>query len=128
MNGKIRIVVKVAEKRDGKAFQPGRPTPECNFLANDSRTVGRNQRGVGSERGHSRGRCEANKFSSGRRKKRQSVSGPYAAGLRGAVSTSRITRIRGFAIYRVNCLHQKLNVACNSILRLAAVPGENGPP
>src|ERR1035437_5378630 len=40
----------------------------------------------------------------------------------------RITRIRGFAIYRVNRLRQKLNVACNSILRLAAVPGENGPP
>src|ERR1035437_11131634 len=89
MNGKIRIVVKVAEKRDGEAFQPGRPTPERNFLANDSRTVGRNQRGVGSESGHSCGRCEANKFSSGRRKKRQSVSGPYSAGLRRAVSTSQ---------------------------------------
>jgi hypothetical protein len=54
---------------------------------------------------------------------------PLRSGItRDAVSASSITRIRKFAICREHCLNQKLNVACSSILRLAAVPGENGPP
>jgi hypothetical protein len=44
-------------------------------------------------------------------------------------SISSITRIAEFAIWAARCSPtQKLNVACSSILRLAAVPGENGPP
>ncbi len=76
MNGEIRIVMEVAELRDGEAIQPLRPAPESNFLTNNSWTVRFHQRGIGGERGHTSGRCEANEFSSGRRKKRQSVSGP----------------------------------------------------
>lgn len=69
--------MKVAEERDSEAVQPGRPTPERNFPAYNSRKVGLDQRGVGGKGGHTGGRCEANKFSSGRNKKRQSVSGPF---------------------------------------------------
>src|SRR5438477_12347764 len=130
VNGKIRIVMEVAEQRDGEAFQPFRPTAERNFLANNSRKVGCDQRGIDRKGSHSGSRCKANKFSSGSRKKRQSVSGPHAAGLPGMqVSTSSITRIAEFTIWSsASTRAQKLKVACSSILRLAAVPGENGPP
>jgi hypothetical protein len=130
MDGKIRIVMEVAEEGDGEAFQPLRPTTKRNFLANNSRKVGCDQRGIDGKGSHSSGRCKANKFSSGSRKKRQSVSGPHAAGLGGTqFSISSITPIDEFAIWAARCSPtQKLNVACSSILRLAAVPGEKGPP
>lgn len=54
---------------------------------------------------------------------------PLRCGItRDRVPASSITRIRKFVICREPYLRQKLNVACSSILRLAAVPGENGPP
>lgn len=68
--------MKIAEVRDGEAFQSRRPAAKRNFLANDSRTVGRNQRGIDRERAYARGRCKSKKLSSGRRKKKQSFWRP----------------------------------------------------
>lgn len=76
MDGKIGIVMEVTEQRDRETIQSLGPAPEGNLLAYDSRTVGLDQRGISSESGHTSGRCEADKFPPGRRKKRQSVSGP----------------------------------------------------
>src|SRR5579864_3457624 len=105
MDGKMRIVMEVAEQSDGEAFQPLRPTTKRNFLANNSRKVGCDQRGIDRKGSHSSGRCKANKFSSGSRKKRQSISGPDAAGLGGMqFSISSITRIAEFAIWVARCL------------------------
>ena len=62
MNGKIWIVMKVAEQRDGEAFERCRPTPKRNFLANDARTVGRDERSVGGEDGRASRGCELDQF------------------------------------------------------------------
>lgn len=51
-------------------------------MTNNSRTVGLNQSGIGGETGYASGCCDADKFSSGRREKRQSGSGPYARAAR----------------------------------------------
>lgn len=48
-------------------------------MTNDSRSVGFKQRAFDAERAHSGGCGDADKFSSGRWQKRQSVSSPYVA-------------------------------------------------
>ena len=78
--------MKVAELSDGKAIQPRRPPPKEDILADDARTVGLKEYGLGSQHPNASGGCETDKFSSGRRKtcgrrKRQSLSGPYTAEL-----------------------------------------------
>ncbi len=90
--------MKVAELSDGEAFQPRRPTPKEDFLANDSRTVGLEQSGFGSKRTDAGGGCETDKVSSGRWKKKQSVRALCRGIGVHTVSTSRITRVPGFAI------------------------------
>ncbi len=78
MHREIWFVMKVAEQRDGETLQPRRPTAKQDLLSNDSRTIGFDERAFDAERAHSGSRCDANKFSSGRWKKRQSVFKPLA--------------------------------------------------
>ncbi len=113
MDGKIRIVMEVTEERDGEAFQPGGPTPERDFFANDPGTVGLDQCGVGGKGRHASGGCEADKLSSGDGRKGNRFSGACATGL--TQDTSRIFQHNPNSADSLGCrehdaMNQKLNV------------------
>ncbi len=69
--------MKVAEQRDGEAFQPNWPTPKRNLLAHDAGTIGFDQDGIGAEGCDTSAGRDTDKFAPGDGKKRQSVPGPY---------------------------------------------------
>ena len=121
--------MKVAEVRDGEAFQSRWPAAKRNLLSNDSRTVRRDQCGVDRESAHTRNCCKPNKVSSGSRKKRQSVLGPLAPRIpQHALYLQHTPNLQIRDMDECCTRTQKLNKACSSIFRLAALPGENGPP
>lgn len=129
MNRAIRIVVKIAEVRDGEAFQSRWPAAKRDLFSNDSRAIWLQQGGVDREGARTRSRCKSNKVSSGRREKGQSVFASLTLQdfFQQASCSSSITQTT-LSRQGENIRDQKLNVACNSNLRFAAVPGENGPP
>jgi len=122
--------MKVAENRDGEAFQPRRPAPKGNLPAHDLRPVGLDQSGINGQGGHASGRCKADESPPSRRKKRQIGLGPLHC---------QIPRHRGrmFSAYpdpagsrydETSAPIQKANVACSSMRRFDEVPCENAPP
>src|SRR6266487_527677 len=74
MNRKTRIVMKIAEQRDGKAFESGRPSAQSDVLMNEPRTVRLEQRRIRRERRHSGSRRQPDELSPVDRKKSQSLS------------------------------------------------------
>src|SRR4029077_18905293 len=75
VSGKVRVIVEIAKERDGEAIEARRPAPERDFLPYKTGTVRCKKDSVGSERSCCGSQGEADKFSSGRGKKRQSVLG-----------------------------------------------------
>ena len=73
MDGKIRIVVKVAEHSDGETIEQGGPTSKTNVLPHDSREVGLNEQSVRRQPSCTRSDCEADELSPVDRDQRQSV-------------------------------------------------------
>jgi hypothetical protein len=73
MNGKVGIVVEVAQKRDGEAIKPRRPSAKANLLPHELQAIGLEQNSIGGERSNSRTRCEPDEISSADTKRCQSV-------------------------------------------------------
>lgn len=68
--------MKVTEQHDGETVHPLRPAVKRNILANYSRAVGLDQRGIGENCPHAGRGCDADKFSPGYRKEMQSLWDP----------------------------------------------------
>ena len=83
MDGKIWVVMKVAENRDGEAVQPHRPAPQHDFTAHDHGAVRLDQRGINGQCGHASGRCKPDESPPRRRKKRQKWCRTFYQVLRG---------------------------------------------
>ena len=95
MDRKYGVVMKIAEQRDGETVKFGGPAAQRDFAANDAGTIGLEQDGIRGQSGHAGAGGKTDKLSPGNGKKSQSLSGPYAAGLRGTqVSAFRITRVQ----------------------------------
>src|SRR5579863_7983038 len=76
MSREILVVVEVAQQGDGETLQLGRPTPQSNFPAHESRVIGLEESGIGDDRGGPRDCCAEDKLSSADRRKRQSIRRP----------------------------------------------------
>ena len=123
--------MKVAEQRDGEAFQPRRPAPERNFLANDARTVGLDSAASAASAAHARGRRERINFRLvvGRKGNR---FGTLSCRIERKIgSASSITRIRKLAIREASPKSEtegslQFKIAVGSMFRLkTAHPAES---
>ena len=73
VNGEVRVVVEITQKRDGEAIETRRPASQVNLLFDELKAIGLDEDSVCGERTDSRGRCEPDQISAADTKRCQSV-------------------------------------------------------
>jgi hypothetical protein len=129
VNREVRVVMEIAQKRDGEAIETRRPASQVNLLFDELKAIGLDEDSVCGESTDSRGRCEPDQISAADTKRCQSVFERHT--LEYIRCNLRLSEYSASVTLRYddkNAFAQKLNVAIKSMRRFAVVPGENGNP